>query len=620
MTAGRQQVGKGGAMNASGPPGLHIVDRTIDLAEASGRHDLTERLTHTRRRLLDPSVRVLVVGEFKQGKSLLVNALVNAPVCPVDDDVATAVATEVRYSQIPSAALVRQTGEGSEGGLTREPIALDALASHVSEAGNPSNRQGLLRAEVGIPSPILAGGLVLVDTTGAGGLSSVHTTGTLAALPTADAVLLVSDASQEYSEPEINFMRQAMKLCPNIACVLTKIDLYPHWRRVAELDRVHLTGAGIEADLLPVSSTLHLHALRTENPQLEDESGFPALIRYLRGALAHADRLSRRSVAHDVFTITEHLSVSLRAELQAQQNPESNATLMAELEAAKTRAENLHRRTSRWQYTLNDEMADLTADIEFDLRDRLRQVVRNGEAALEQADPSAIWEQFTEWLAQQVAAATSDNFIWANQRVQVIARRVAAHFAEDGGELLPELRLGTAATSLDAVPELIAPNVDDPKFVGKLLTGMRGSYGGVLMFGMLTSLAGMALINPVSVAAGLVLGTKTLREDKQSRLKRLQAEAQMLLRRQVDDVIFHVGKECRDRLRQVQRLLRDHFSEVASELQRSLSESLLAAEKAANTEASAREQRIQRIKAELAQIDAVRRDAHALLAEADDGS
>jgi hypothetical protein len=149
---------------------------------------------------------------------------------------------------------------------------------------------------------------------------------------------------------------------------------------------------------------------------------------------------------------------------------------------------------------------------------------------------------------------------------------------------------------------------------------MRGSYGGMLMFGMLTTLAGMALINPISLAAGLILGGKTLREDKQSRLKRQQAEAQMLLRRQVDDVIFHVGKECRDRLRQVQRLLRDHFSDVATELQRSLSESIQAAEKAAHTEGSLRQQRMNRLKAELAQIEALRQDTRALLAAAGSGS
>ncbi|MBV9729258.1 MAG: dynamin family protein, partial [Pseudonocardiales bacterium] len=265
-------------MSTAGPAGLDVVDRTIGLAEASGRRDLGQRLVHTRRRLLDPTVRVLVVGEFKQGKSLLVNALIDAPVCPVDDDIATAVPTEVSYSKTPIATLVHGRDNVADAETTRVQVPIDKLARHVSEAGNPANRQGLLRAEVGVPRQILAGGLTLVDTTGVGGLSSVHTTSTLAALPTADAVLLVSDASQEYSEPEIDFLRQAMKLCPNIACVLTKIDLYPQWRRIAELDRVHLAGAKVEADLLPVSSTLRLHAMRTEDSQLDEESGFPALV------------------------------------------------------------------------------------------------------------------------------------------------------------------------------------------------------------------------------------------------------------------------------------------------------------------------------------------------------
>jgi replication fork clamp-binding protein CrfC len=605
-------------VSAAGPAGLHVVDRAIGLTQAGDRKDLAQRLAHTRQRLLDPTVRVLVIGEFKQGKSMLVNALVDAPVCPVDDDISTAVPTEVYYSKSPVATLVHSTGDSAD--PTRVEVSLDELADYVSERGNPANRQRLLRAEVGIPRQILIDGLVLVDTTGVGGLSSVHTTSTLAALPRADAVLLVSDASQEYSEPEINFLRQAVKLCPNVACVLTKIDLYPQWRRIAELDRVHLAGARVAADLLPVSSTLRLHGIRTEDKQLHEESGFPALVSYLLDAVANADRLSRRSVAHDVFTITDHLAVSLQAELQALRNPEDSTALMAELKTAQARAEDLRQRSSRWQQTLSDGIADLYADIEHDLRDRLRQVVRNGEAALEKADPSAIWEQFTEWLSQQLAAATSDNFVWANQRAQWIAQQVAEHFAEDGGEVLPELRLGDAATTLEAVPQLEAPKADNPKLFGKLLTGMRGSYGGLAMFGMLTLQVGWGLMNPLSLAAGVLLGGKTLREDKQNRLKRQQAEAQMLLRKQVDDASFHVSKELRDRLREVQRLLRDHFTNVANELHRSLSESIQAAEKAANTEASARKQRITQIKTELAQIDALRHDAQALLANPGAGS
>ena len=98
-----------------------------------------------------------------------------------------------------------------------------------------------------MPRHLLQAGLEVVDTPGVGGLNSVHGAATMAALPTADAVLLVSDASQEYTAPELEFLRQAVRLCPNVACVLTKTDLYPQWRRIAELDRGHLRTAGVDA-------------------------------------------------------------------------------------------------------------------------------------------------------------------------------------------------------------------------------------------------------------------------------------------------------------------------------------------------------------------------------------
>jgi hypothetical protein len=144
---------------------------------------------------------------------------------------------------------------------------------------------------------------------------------------------------------------------------------------------------------------------------------------------------------------------------------------------------------------------------------------------------------------------------------------------------------------------------------------MRGSYGGVLMFGLLTGIFGMALINPLSVGAGLLLGRKAYREDKEARLKRRQAEAKALVRRQLDDVTFQVGKQLKDRLRLVQRSTRDHFTEIADEHHRSLQDSVTAAQKAAATYAVEKDARIREIKAELKKVDAMARAAEAVAAE-----
>ena len=86
---------------------------------------------------------------------------------------------------------------------------------------------------------------------------------------------------------------------------------------------------------------------------------------------------------------------------------------------------------------------------------------------------------------------------------------------------------------------------------------------------------------------------------------RIQSHGENLIRRQVDEIIFQVGKQLRDRLRLVQRITRDHFTAIADEHHRSLADSVLAAQKAANMYASDRDRRIQQLRADLKQVDAL---------------
>ena len=137
----------------------------------------------------------------------------------------------------------------------------------------------------------------------------------------------------------------------------------------------------------------------------------------------------------------------------------------------------------------------------------------------------------------------------------------------------------------------------------KVLVGLRGSYGGILMFGLLTGLAGIPLVNPISVGAGIVLGTKAYRDDAEQRLKRRRAEAKVLVRKYSDDVIFYVAKQLKDRLRIVQRAVRDHYNDVAEELSTSLQASVTNAQKAAQASTAERVARLAEVQKSLAQLD-----------------
>ncbi|WP_181784126.1 Isoniazid-inducible protein iniA, partial [Pseudonocardia pini] len=461
------------------------------------------------------------------------------------------------------------------------------------------------------PRSLLAGGLVLVDTPGVGGLGSAHGAATTAALPTADAVLLVSDAAQEYTGPELDFLRAAMELCPTVGCVVTKTDLYPHWRRIVELDQGHLKTAGIDAEVFPVSSELRLAGAATKDPELLAESGFAPLVGFLlRRVVARADDLDRRSTSQDVNVVAEQLAASFTAELTALRDPAGAEALVAELTAAKTRADELRQRSARWQITLNDGVADLISDIEYDLRDRLRAVTRDAEQLLDDADPRTIWDQFAEWFHQQVSAATSANYVWTAQRARWLAEQVAEHFSEAADAALPDIRIDGGRPGV--VNPLEQPEGERFGVGQRLFVGMRGGYGGVLMIGLATSFVGMALLNPVSIAAGLLFGGKTVRDEHRRLRDRRRAEAKTAVRRHIDEVTFQVGKDSRDTLRRAQRQLRDHFTVLAEELSRSLAASVAAAQNAVATEAGQRTKRIADLEAELGRVRALAAKADAL--------
>ena len=79
---------------------LAEFDDACKLAAEVDRHDLAARLEQAAIRLRADDVTVAVVGEFKQGKSTLVNALLRTDICPVDADVVTAVPTVLRYGRL----------------------------------------------------------------------------------------------------------------------------------------------------------------------------------------------------------------------------------------------------------------------------------------------------------------------------------------------------------------------------------------------------------------------------------------------------------------------------------------------------------------------------------------
>ncbi|HZM77141.1 MAG TPA: dynamin family protein [Candidatus Limnocylindrales bacterium] len=523
---------------------LDLLDLTMRWCSAHGRSDLAEALQGKRAQLLSGRVRVLVTGEPRRGKSSLVNALLNAEVCPVGDGPVTQPRTLVRHAREPKTTTLDND------------------------------------VEVGIPRTLLAEGMEIVDTPG------IYEPGKLqhvVASTGADLAIFVTDAARPLVPSEINLLKTLARTHGGggIILALTKIDLSSRWRAVLKANRRLVSEAGVSASLVPVSAELRLRAAATGDHGLNAESGFPRLVAQLRqreaGIRAGASAAARRAI--------EQLTVPLRAEVST-----------VDLRDAQRAVEELRRGTTRWQNTLSDEMADLVSDVEYDLRDRTRRILAAVDEAFDVHDPLADWNAFATWLSDNLEAAAEANFRWMILRCEAIADRVANHFRRYGYRL-DALPYPALATPRAEVPLIEQPGLEGFSAVQKLFTGMRGSYGGILMFGLATSLAGMPLINPLSLGAGAIFGGKTVIDEGRMLLKRRQGAAKAGAQRHVDDFFLRFSKDGRDAARYIQRALRDHFTELTDELQEAIIQSFRRAQRGAEAIAAERSAQLRQLTA-----------------------
>ncbi len=581
-----------------------LLERACD---AYGRADLTERLRHARERWERPHLRLLVVGSFKQGKSTLVNALLGKEVCPTDDHVATALPLIIRHGPKDRATEIIRDDEGE---LHVREIAVDAVAAIAVGADDRDEESRPVAIERITPSRLLERGLEIVDTPGTGGLDSRHATATRATFPTADAVLFVTDATQELTGPELGVLAEAVQQAGAAALVVTKADMSPAWRRLVDLDRGHLDVAGIEVPVFPVSSAVRRAALSTKSKEVNVESGFAEVARWLSALAADGDALADAVALREAEALIDRLLEPHVAARDAASDPDAAARLVEELEEAEARAEQL-RSTGRWQQVLSDGISDLTAEVDHDFRERMRTVTRDAEAMLDEADPADCWDDFEPWVYVRVSDEVVANTALLNEQATLLATRLEEHFGEEGGGDTASLALSAPVETLGSLEGV---SQAEPRKVGRTQTGLtavRGMQGGVMMFGMLGNLVGLTIAGPAVIGVGLVMGAKTLRDERKRQVTVRRQQAKQATRRYLDEVQFQVGKDNRAAMRRTQRLLRDHFTNRAAEAQRSVAEALQAAKQALANDEQQRSRQLADATAEIERLDALRRQCRA---------
>lgn len=202
---------------APSPDGASRLLRLADLAVELG----SERIAHEARelatRVVEGRFYVACVGQFKRGKSTLINALIGKEVVPTGFTPVTAVPTVIRFGEQPRARVRTQDGSWKE-------IPVSELKEYVSEEHNPENKKQVDGAEVFVPSWLLSSGMSFVDTPGLGSVFTGNTATTQAFIPHIDAALVVVGADPPIVAEELTLVEAVRKQVADLILVINKAD------------------------------------------------------------------------------------------------------------------------------------------------------------------------------------------------------------------------------------------------------------------------------------------------------------------------------------------------------------------------------------------------------------
>lgn len=209
-------------------------------------------------RLEKKELVISVIGQFKRGKTSLINHLLGADILPVGIIPLTTVVTMIHYGDKASAILQFQSGE-------RHEIGLESLPDYISEHLNSGNHKRVDSVILSYPSPLLSKNIVLVDTPGVGSLHRHNTDASYAFVEKSDAVLFMLSVDSPVNELEKDFLLTAKRFAPKFYFVVNKIDVISQdelkeyldycekiIRKLLDLDQIILypvsskTGEGIE--------------------------------------------------------------------------------------------------------------------------------------------------------------------------------------------------------------------------------------------------------------------------------------------------------------------------------------------------------------------------------------
>ncbi len=298
---------------------LSLLGRLRAFAESRRDSKAVEALGAIALKLDQNRFYLVVLGEFKRGKTTFINALLGKRLLPTGVVPLTSIVTMMKYGTEERAEVHFADGR------TRN-ISLDELDAYVTERGNPNNEKGVRQVEITYPSPYLEDGVYLVDTPGVGSVFSNNTDMTYGFIPKADAALFLLAADPPIGQSEVEFLKDVRQSIRKLFFVQNKVDRLEEDERRESMEfskAVIQERLGIEGvEIHPLSAKVALEGKERGDQDRIEESLLPRLEQVLgKFLMEEKGREVLRSASGGALRVLSDEEIALEIEAKALDTP-----------------------------------------------------------------------------------------------------------------------------------------------------------------------------------------------------------------------------------------------------------------------------------------------------------
>jgi GTPase SAR1 family protein len=196
----------------------HLKDELLTCIDSVSAIEIPNCLCEELREKIQNNVfNLVVLGQFKRGKTTLINALLGAEILPTAIVPLTSIATILKHDEVLKINVYFNDGRVTE-------IDPDNLSEYVTEKGNPKNEKDVQEVVITYPSPYLKDGVRLIDTPGVGSIYQHNTDIAYQYLPKSDAALFLLSVDQPVSKAELDFLKDVREYSNKIFFLQNKAD------------------------------------------------------------------------------------------------------------------------------------------------------------------------------------------------------------------------------------------------------------------------------------------------------------------------------------------------------------------------------------------------------------